>query len=142
LNTTVVGDYAQPQVRLPGSGGACEIAVHAKKVLVIAPQRRRGFPARVDFLTSPGFLDGAGARARLGMPGGGPAMVITDLACYRFEEGEMVLASLPPGVTLDTVRANLGWEVRVAPDLSVTEPPTAEELRVLREEVDPDHLYV
>jgi glutaconate CoA-transferase, subunit B len=142
LNTTVVGDYAHPKVRLPGSGGACEIAVHARKVLVIAPQTRRSFPERVDFVTSPGFVDGADARARLGMPGGGPAMVITDLGCYRFERGEMTLASLHPGVTLEQVRANLGWEPRVAMDLATTEPPSAEEMRVLREEVDPSHLYV
>jgi glutaconate CoA-transferase subunit B len=142
LNTTVVGDYAHPKVRLPGSGGACEIAVHARKVLVIAPQTRRSFPERVDFVTSPGFVDGPSARARLGMPGGGPAMVITDLGCYRFVDGEMTLASLHPGATLDQVRANLGWDPRVAVDLATTEPPTAEELRVLREEVDPSHLYV
>jgi glutaconate CoA-transferase subunit B len=142
LNTTVVGDYAKPKVRLPGSGGACEIAINAKRVVVIAPQTKRGFPERVDFVTSPGFLGGGDERQQLGMPGGGPAIVVTDLACFTFENGEMTLSSLHPGVTLEQVRANLGWEVRIAPQVEVTEPPRAEELRVVREELDPRHFYI
>jgi glutaconate CoA-transferase subunit B len=142
LNTTVVGDYARPKVRLPGSGGACEIAINARRVVVIAPQSRRGFPERVDFVTSPGFLGGGDERARLGLPGDGPAIVVTDLACYRFEQGEMTLSSLHPGVTLDQVRANLGWEPRVAARVETTEPPRSEELRVVRHELDPRHLYI
>ena len=142
LNTTVIGDYEHPKVRLPGSGGACEIAINAKKVVVIAPQGRRSFPARVDFLTSPGFLDGANSRARLGYPGQGPVMVITDLACYEFRDGEMLLASLHPGVTVAKVQENLGWEVNVAEELATTDPPSAEELRLLRQELDPTHLYI
>jgi glutaconate CoA-transferase subunit B len=142
INTTVIGDYAAPSVRLPGSGGACEIAILAREVIVVAPQTRRSFPERVDFVTSPGFVDGPGARERLGMPGRGPSAVITDLGCYTFVEGEMTLASLHPGRTLDDVRANIGWEVRVAPDLSITPEPTAEELRIIREELDPNHLYM
>lgn len=142
LNTTVVGDYAHPKVRLPGSGGACEIAINARRVVVIAPQSRRGFPERVDFVTSPGFLGGGDERARLGLPGGGPSIVVTDLACFGFEDGEMTLESLHPGVSLDEVRANLGWEPRARPDLATTAPPTADELRVLRDELDPQHLYL
>jgi glutaconate CoA-transferase subunit B len=142
LNTTVVGDYAHPKVRLPGSGGACEIAVNAKRVVVIAPQSRRGFPDRVDFVTSPGFLGGGDERARLGMPGGGPSIVVTDLACYGFDDGEMTLESLHPGVTVDEVRANLGWEVRISSRLGTTEPPRPEELDVIRRELDPRHLYI
>ena len=142
INTTVIGDYASPSVRLPGSGGACEIAVLAREVVVVAPQTRRSFPERVDFVTSPGFVDGPGARERLGMPGKGPSAVITDLGCYAFVEGEMTLASLHPGRTLDDVRANIGWDVRVAPDLETTPEPTARELRVIREELDPAHLYI
>jgi glutaconate CoA-transferase subunit B len=142
LNTTVVGDYAHPKVRLPGSGGACEIAVNAKRVVVISPQSRRGFPERVDFITSPGFLGGGDERARLGLPGGGPAIVVTDLACYGFENGEMTLESLHPGVTVDEVRANLGWEVRISDRLGTTEPPRAAELEVIRRELDPRHLYI
>lgn len=142
LNTTVIGDYDHPKVRLPGSGGACEIAIHAKRVLVIAPQSRQSFPAELDFVTSPGFLGGPGERARRGFPGGGPAIVVTDLATYDFVDGEMTLASLHPGVSLDRVRETLGWQVSVAADLVETEPPSPEELRLLREELDPEHLYL
>jgi glutaconate CoA-transferase subunit B len=142
LNTTVVGNYARPAVRLPGSGGACEIAILAKRVLVIAPQTKRGFPERVDFITSPGFIDGPGARRSLGLTGGGPAMVITDLGCYEFTDGEMILTSLHPGCTLEQVRNNTGWNVRVSPDPRTTDEPTSEELRIVREELDPAHLYV
>jgi len=142
LNTTVIGDYSAPKVRLPGSGGACEIAIHAKKVLIIAPQGRRSFPARVDFVTSPGHVDGPDTRRRLGMPGAGPVRVITQLACYGFEDGEMVLESLHPGVTLGQVQENLGWEVRRRPELDETRPPSLDELRLLREELDPRRLYL
>ena len=142
INTTVVGDYAHPKVRLPGSGGACEIAILAKKVLVMAPQSRRSFPEKVDFVTSPGFLDGPGRREAFGMPGGGPSAVITNLGCYEFVEGEMTLVSLHPGCTVDDVRANIGWDVRVAETLAETPAPTDEELRIIREELDPLHLYV
>jgi glutaconate CoA-transferase subunit B len=142
LNTTVVGDYAQPAVRLPGSGGACEIAILAKRVLVIAPQSKRCFPERVDFITSPGFVDGPETRARLGMPGVGPRMVITNLGCYEFTEGEMTLISLHPGCTLEQVRNNTGWNVRVSATLERTEEPISEELRIIREELDPKHSYI
>jgi len=142
LNTTVVGDYARPAVRLPGSGGACEIAILAQRVLVIAPQSKRSFPAKVDFITSPGFVDGPETRRRLGMPGRGPAMVITNLGCYEFQEGEMLLTSLHPGCTIEQVRSQLDWDIKVAPDLKTTEPPTPEELRIIREELDPTHLYI
>jgi glutaconate CoA-transferase subunit B len=142
LNTTVVGDYARPTVRLPGSGGACEIAILARRVLIIAPQTKRGFPERVDFITSPGFIDGPGTRRSLGLTGGGPAMVITDLGCYEFTDGEMILTSLHPGCTLEQVRNNTGWNVHVSADLETTDEPTSEELRILREELDPAHLYI
>ncbi len=142
LNTTVVGDYRHPKVRLPGSGGACEIAINAREVVVIAPQSRRSFPERVDFVTSPGHLDGRGARQRLAMPGRGPVMVITDLAVYGFTAGEMTVESLHPGVTLDDVRQNLGWEPRLAARVGTTEPPRPDELRIIRAELDPGHLYI
>lgn len=142
LNTTVVGDYQKPSVRLPGSGGACEIAILAKKVFVIAPQTKRSFPEKVDFITSPGYVDGPETRLKLGMPGAGPIMVITNLACYDFENGEMILTSLHPGCTLEQVQENLGWKVKVAADLKTTDPPHPEELRIIREELDPNHLYI
>jgi glutaconate CoA-transferase subunit B len=142
LNTTVIGDYRAPTVRLPGSGGACEIALHARRIFVIAEKSPRTFPERLDFRTSPGHLEGGDTRRRAGLPGEGPHGVITDVGSYRFEDGEMVLAALHPGVTLERARASLGWEVQVAGDLSTTEPPTREELRLLREVLDPERLYL
>jgi glutaconate CoA-transferase subunit B len=142
LNTTVIGDYQHPKVRLPGSGGACEIAILAKRVFVIAPQSKRSFPERVDFVTSPGFIDGLEGRRKLGLPGDGPAMVITNLGCYEFSDGEMVLTSLHPGCTIEQVRANTGWHVGISPQLTTTDIPTDEELRIMREDLDPSHLFV
>lgn len=143
LNTTVIGDYAHPKVRLPGSGGACEIAIHARQVFIIMRLSRRSFVERLDFLTSPGHLGGAGEREHLGMPGRGPQVVVTDKSVFRFDpdSGEMVLVSLHPGVRLEDVRAEMGWDPRVSPDLTETEPPTPEELRLLREELDPLGVY-
>ena len=120
LNTTVIGDYARPKVRLPGSGGACEIAILAKRVFVIAPQSKRSFPESVDFITSPAKP---------------PEMVVTDLGCYEFVNGDMVLTSLHPGCTVEQVRQNTGWNVAIADDLKTTEPPRAEELRIIRDKM-------
>jgi len=142
LNTTVIGNYAKPKVRLPGSGGACEIAILAKRVLVIAPQSRRSFPERVDFITSPGFVDGPGKREKLGMPGAGPAMIITNLGCYEFIDSEMTLTSLHPGCTIEQVQEQTGWAVKVVAELENTPAPTSEELRIIRQELDPSHLYI
>jgi len=143
LNTTVIGDYASPKVRLPGSGGACEIAIHARKVLVIMRQAQRSFVERLHFRTSPGHSgDPEHDRAR-GWFGSGPTSVVTDLGTYGFDEatGEMTLLTLHPGVTLDDVRANMGWEPKVADDLGETPPPTDEELRLIRQELDPEGVY-
>lgn len=142
INTTVVGDYGHPRVRLPGSGGAAEISVLCGRVLVIVRMSKRAFPAQVDFVTSPGYLGGGNAREALGVPGKGPQAVITDLGILRFEaeSKELYLASLHPGVALEQVRASVGWELRVAPDLATTEPPTPDELRVIRQELDPQGL--
>ncbi len=143
LNTTVIGDYHRPKVRLPGSGGACEIAIHARKVLVIMRQAQRSFVDELHFRTSPGHSgDPEHDRAR-GWWGSGPTNVVTDLGTYGFDEetGEMTLLTLHPGVTLDQVRENMGWEPKVAPDLGETPPPTPEELRLIREELDPEGVY-
>jgi glutaconate CoA-transferase subunit B len=142
LNTTVIGEYAKPNVRLPGSGGACEIAIHAKRVLIIAPQSRKSFPERLDFVTSPGHLDGGDARTRLGLPGAGPVKVITDLAVYGFDAGEMTVESLHPGVALERVNENLGWAARTRARVGATEPPAERELALLRDELDPKKLYL
>jgi glutaconate CoA-transferase subunit B len=143
LNTTVIGDYAHPKVRLPGSGGACEIAINVGRVFIMMPLSRRTFVARLDFLTSPGHLQGGNARAELGMPGAGPQVVITDRCVFGFDPTtrEMVLRSLHPGVELAAVQAEVGWDLQVAPILAATEVPTAEELRILRQELDPQGVY-
>lgn len=146
INTTVIGDYAHPKTRLPGSGGACEIAINARQVFVIMRQSVRSFVETIDFRTSPGNLGGAEQAERIRREGGwlgrGPSIVVTDLGIYRFDEtGEMVLESLHPGATLDEVRATIGWEIRVAPSLASTPPPTLEELRLVREELDPEGVY-
>lgn len=143
LNTTVIGDYANPKVRLPGSGGACEIATSARRTFMIMRLKRRAFVKRLDFVTSPGHLDGGDSRARLGLPGGGPALVITDLALFDFDnpEREMQLVATHPGVTVDQVRAEVSWELRLAPAVRATAAPTAGELHLMRAELDPEGLY-
>jgi glutaconate CoA-transferase subunit B len=146
INTTVIGDYDHPRTRLPGSGGACEIAINARQVFVIMRQSARSFVDRIDFRTSPGNLGGAEGAARIrkeqGWLGRGPSVVVTDLAIYHFDEdGEMRLDSLHPGATLEQVRSTMGWEVKAAADVATTPAPTAEELRLIRVELDPEGMY-
>ncbi|MFI2276766.1 CoA-transferase subunit beta [Catenuloplanes sp. NPDC020197] len=135
INTTVIGDdYANPAVRLPGAGGAPEIAASCREVIVIVPHSRRTFVPRVDFVTSFGFGAGAGDRERHGLRGRGPQLVVTDLGMLAPdpETCELTLTHLHPGVTLDEVHAATGWDLRVAPGLRTTEAPTDTELSVLR----------
>jgi glutaconate CoA-transferase subunit B len=146
INTTVIGEYAHPKTRLPGSGGACEIAINARQVFVIMRQSARSFVEAIDFRTSPGNLGGAEQAERIRREGGwlghGPMVVVTDLGIYHFDEtGEMRLDSLHPGASLDAVRETIGWKIKVAADLAATPPPTAEELRLVREELDPGGVY-
>ncbi len=146
INTTVIGDYTHPTTRLPGSGGACEIAINAREVFVIMRQSARSFVERIDFRTSPGNLGGAEAAARIrseqGWLGRGPSVVVTDLGIYHFdEEGEMRLDSLHPGATLEQVHTAMAWPPKVADDLAITPPPTDEELRLIRAELDPEGVY-
>ena len=143
INSTVIGDYEAPRTRLPGSGGACEIAIHARQVFVIMRQSRRSFVESIDFRTSPGNpgRDSPAARRRKaqGWSGRGPSVVVTDLAVYHFDdEGQMRLDSLHPGATLEQVHQSMGWQVRVSPQPSTTPAPTPEELRLIREVLDPD----
>jgi glutaconate CoA-transferase, subunit B len=135
LNSTVIGDYDHPKVRLPGGGGAPEIAAMAKKVIVMLRQSRRSFVGRLDFRSSVGYGDAPGDRKRLGMPGQGPTEVITDLGVLRPdpESRELTMTQLHPGVTVEQAREQTGWPLRVAEDVEETEPPSADELRELRE---------
>jgi glutaconate CoA-transferase, subunit B len=143
INTTVIGDYAKPKVRLPGSGGACEIAIHARRVMVIMRQGARSFVERIDFRTSPGHSGDADHDRARGWWGSGPTSVVTDLGTYAFDvdTGEMTLVTLHPGVALEDVRAGMGWEPRVADDVGETPSPTHEELRLIREELDPGGVH-
>lgn len=135
INTTVVGDYHQPKVRLPGAGGAPEIAGSAKQVLIILKQSARAFVEKLDFITSVGHGDGGDSRKRLGLPGAGPVGIITDLCVMEPEAGshEFIVTAVHPGVTREQIIAATGWQVRFAPDLEYSAEPTAYELNALRE---------
>lgn len=140
LNSTVIGDYRCPKVRFPGSGGANDFASLCWRTLVMTQHNRRRFVERLDFLTTPGYLTGPGAREAAGLPAGsGPYKVITDLAVMGFDERSkrMQVESLHPGVTFDRVQEHTGFELLKAATVAQTEPPRSEELRILREEVDP-----
>jgi glutaconate CoA-transferase subunit B len=135
INTTVIGDYAKPKVRLPGAGGAPEIATSAGEVLIILRQSPRAFVDKLDFVTSAGHLDGGDARERLGMPGKGPTAVITDLGILTPDAAsrELTLTSLHPGATVEQAVEATGWPLKVANDLAATPAPSADELTVLRD---------
>jgi glutaconate CoA-transferase subunit B len=135
INTTVIGaQYADPKVRLPGAGGAPEIAASCREVIIVLRQARRSFVERVDFVTSVGYGDGTGHRERLGLTGAGPGKVITDLGVLEPDPAtrELTLTGLYPGVTTDQVRARTGWDLAVSADLHVLAAPTSTELAALR----------
>jgi glutaconate CoA-transferase subunit B len=134
LNSTTIGDYDRPSVRLPGAGGAPEIAASCREVIVLIRQSQRSFVEHLDFRTSVGFGDGPGDRARWGYRGAGPTLVITDLGLLRPdpETCELTMTDLHPGVDVDQVRAATPWDLATAEDLKTTEPPSAEELTRLR----------
>lgn len=135
INTTIIGkDYQNPKVRLPGAGGAPEIAGACKEVVIIIKHNPRAFVEKVDFITSVGFGDGAGYRERHGLTGGGPTAVITDLGILKpsKESCELELVQLHPGVTVDMVKENTGWDIKISKDLTFTEVPTESELLKVR----------
>ncbi len=134
LNTTVIGSYAAPKTRLPGAGGAPEIAASAKQVFIIMRQSERSFVSRLDFITTVGHLDGGDARARAGLPGAGPTVVVTDLCVMEPDPvtRELTVTSLHPGATREQVSAATGWPIRFAADLAQTTPPSTAELDALR----------
>ncbi|MDQ7823987.1 MAG: CoA-transferase [Candidatus Eremiobacteraeota bacterium] len=145
LNSTVIGDWNRPKVRFPGSGGANDFASFCWKVMVITPQDSRRFVKRVDFITTPGFLDGPGAREKAGLPAGtGPHKVITDMAVMGYDEEtkRMRVEMIHPGCTFENVQENTGFELLKASDISQTPAPTAEELEVLRTKIDPKRYII
>src|SRR6201981_601310 len=133
LNTTVIGGYAKPKTRLPGAGGAPEIALHAKQIFVVLKQSPRSFVAKLDFCTSAGFLNGHGERARRAFRGAGPQAVITDLGVLKPATGsqELTLVARYENVSVDKIRAATGWPLSVADTVDVVSPPTADGLRPL-----------
>jgi glutaconate CoA-transferase, subunit B len=144
INATVIGnDYTHPKVRLPGSGGAQEIAAWANRCYIMTPHQKRRFPEKVDFLTSAGYLDGQDGRAKAGLLGQGPIGVVTDIGYMEPDlTGELILTALHPGKTTREAIENTGWALKVAGNLRITEPVTEKELVILREELDPTGIYV
>jgi glutaconate CoA-transferase subunit B len=143
INATVIGNYTNPKVRLPGSGGSMEIAAWANRCYIITPHQKRRFPEKVHFRTSAGFLDGSAEREAANLRGDGPQAVVTDLGIMEPDaNGELILTALHPGKTEDQVKENTGWDLKVADQLKSTEAPTNKELHILREELDPDRIYL
>ncbi len=134
LNTTLIGSPDRIETRLPGSGGACDLACLARRHIIIMAHQKHRFVERVDYITSPGYGDGGDWRQRAGLVRGGPSAVITTLGVLRFDPDtrEMVPASVHPGTTPETVQANTGWTLRIGSDLRTTPPPTGEELSMIR----------
>jgi len=133
INTSYIGDFDAPKVKLPGSGGAPDIAAMAERLIIVINHQKHRLVERVDYITSPGFLDGGDARARAGLPGGGPAVVITDRGILRpyGPENELHLVSIHPGHTVEEVKENTGWTLKTVPDVGETRPPSADELEAL-----------
>lgn len=143
LNSSVIGTLQKPSVRLPGSGGANDIASSANKVFIISYHERRRFVEKVDFLTSPGFLDGGRSRENEGLLGGGVEKIITNLGILEFdkETREMKLVAVHPGVRVKEVQEKTGFELAIADDLQVSTPPSGEELKLLRA-LDPERRFL
>lgn len=144
LNSTCIGDYFQPKIRFSGSGGACDVASFVTRCLIFMQHEKRKFPEKLDYLTSPGYLDGPGARERAGLkPGGGPTAVITNLGMMYFDDDtkEMYLARYYPGVTPQDILDHMDFSVDISRAIEA-EPPTERELKILRERVDPHKLIL
>jgi glutaconate CoA-transferase subunit B len=142
LNSSFIGDPEHPKVRLPGTGGANDIASLASKILVAMHHERKRFVEKVDFITTPGYLQGGDSREKAGLTEGGVHQVITHLGIFGFDEKtrRMRIQALHPGARLEEVKERTGFELIIPEDLPNTEPPTEEELRILRE-LDPDQKY-
>ena len=143
INTTVIGDYLKPKIRFPGSGGGCDVASFVPRCILFMQQERKRFVHRLDYLTSPGHLNGGDSRRQAGLRAGGPSVVITDMAVFRFAEGskEMYLAGRYPGVTAEQILERMEFSVDLSRAREVA-APTAEELKILREKCDPQRLIL
>jgi len=144
LNSTVIGDHDNPKVRLPGSGGANDVGSHCWRLIAIMRHDKKRFIEKVDFITTPGYLQGGASREDAGLaPGTGPYRVVTNLGVLGYDEKtrRMKLLSVNPGATVQDVKENTGFELLVADEVGRNDPPTEKELKILRDEVDPDGLY-
>lgn len=143
VNTTYIGSFEKPIVRLPGSGGGNDIISSAKRIVVIMTHEKRKMVKKLDYMTSPGFLNGLGAREKAGLLGGGPSLVVTNLCQMDFdpETKRIRLATVHPGVSVQQVLENTGFDLMVPQNVPTTEPPTYEELKLLRE-IDPHGIYI
>ncbi len=143
LNSTCIGEYLHPQIRFSGSGGACDVASFVPRCLIFMQHEKRKFPVKLDYLTSPGYLDGAGARERAGLMPGGPTAVITNLGVMYFDDDtkEMYLAYYYPGVLSQTILENMEFSVDIS-RAKEAEPPAEQDLKILREIVDPYKLIL
>jgi glutaconate CoA-transferase, subunit B len=145
VNSTCIGNYKKPKVRFPGSGGANAIASFTKRHVLIFVHRKHQFVDKVDYITSPGYLSGPGGREAAGLPEGtGPVAVITTLGQLKFDDKtkEMYLDAVHPKVTVEEVKKNTSWDLKIAKDVKETEPPTEEEIRMIREDLDPFGIYL
>ena len=150
INTTVIGEYDNPKIRLPGSGGACEIATHSHRVLIMMRMSPKSFVEKCDFVTSPGSrMESTKSSPQLGrtredskLPGGGPTKAITDLGVLEMLNGEFTLTEIYEGVTVDQVKQNCGWPLKVATSLKTIPEPSSQILEILRNKIDPENLYL
>ena len=145
INTSCIGEYSHPKYRLGGSGGACDFGCLGKKVIIMLEHERQRFPERVDFITTPGYLEGAGSREDVGLrPDTGPSAVVTDMGVFRFDKDtkEMYLDTYYPDGSIEAVKKDIQWDLKVSADVKIADPPTEEEIRVLREELDPAGMYL
>ena len=145
INTTCFGEYSRPKFRLGGSGGACDFGSLAKRVITMLEHERQRFPEKVDFVTTPGFIDGPDAREKAGLrPGTGPDEVVTTLGVFGFHEEtkEMCVEQYYPETTIEEVKKGFQWDIMVPDNVKVADPPSEEEIRILREEIDPSGMYL
>jgi glutaconate CoA-transferase subunit B len=143
LNSTVIGEYAKPKVRFSGSGGACDVGSFVHRTIIFMQQEKRKFVPRLDYLTTPGWLDGPDGRRKAGLTPWGPSVVVTNMALFRFHDttGKMYLSGLFPGITIQQVCNNMGFDVETSQAKPVS-PPSTDELRILRERCDPQQLIL
>jgi glutaconate CoA-transferase, subunit B len=144
LNTHVIGDYYKPKVRFAGSGGSNDIGAGCKRTIIMMLHQKQRFPAKVDFVTTPGYFNGAGEREKMNFLGGGPSVVVSTMGILRFhpKTREMYLESYHPGTTVEQIKANTGWDLKIADHVKETERPTPALIKILREELDPTGVFL